>query len=173
MTKYYSIAKGTGAYDYLDKIINKDTTAFLGEVTELLGFDANKNIGINRSVLIVQKHTLEKFKPEWLSKFKRYQDDWLTPKVAMKGLINSYSELREKYNMDMDFRTFCWNYGAAGKVEVIHDFDSSGFACFKSNRDVQNSAFVEVSEVKYLEREAELLAREIARKKEVEVQDEN
>lgn len=54
------------------------------------------------------------------------------------------------------------------KVEVIYDFDNSGFAYFKSNRDVQNSAFVEASEVKYLEREAELLAREIARKKEVE-----
>lgn len=86
----------------------------------------------------------------------------------MKELISSYAKLREKYNMDMEFRTFCWNYDAAGKVEVIHDFDGSGFAYFKSNRDVQNSAFVEVSEVKYLEREAELLAREIARKKEAE-----
>ncbi|MGJ6136689.1 hypothetical protein ACSDIF_02130 [Listeria monocytogenes] len=168
MTKYYSIAKGTGAYDYLDKLLNKDIDAFLDEVSELIGFEANENIGINRSVLIIQKHTLEKFKPEWVSKFKRYQGEWLTPKVAMKELISSYAELRKKYNMDMEFRTFCWNYGAAGKVEVIHDFDSSGFAYFKSNRDVQNSAFVEVPEVKYLEREAELLAREIARKKEAE-----
>ncbi|HAA1162504.1 TPA_asm: hypothetical protein GD612_08675 [Listeria monocytogenes] len=168
MTKYYSIAKGTGAYDYLDKLLNKDIDAFLDEVSELIGFEANKNIGINRSVLIIQKHTLEKFKPEWVSKFKRYQGEWLTPKVAMKELISSYAELRKKYNMDMEFRTFCWNYGAAGKVEVIHDFDSSGFAYFKSNRDVQNSTFVEVSEVKYLEREAELLVREIARKKEAE-----
>ncbi|MBV1602665.1 hypothetical protein ACYRE2_00100 [Listeria seeligeri] len=168
MTKYYSIAKGTDAYDYLDRILKKDTDAFLDEVTRLIGFEASKNIGINRSVLIIQKHTLEKFKPEWVSKFKRYQGEWLTPKVAMKELISSYAELRKKYNMDMEFRTFCWNYGAAGKVEVIHDFDSSGLAYFKSNRDVQNSAFVEVSEVKYLERDAELLAREIARKKEAE-----
>ncbi|HFK7089683.1 TPA: hypothetical protein ACGXVU_001944 [Listeria monocytogenes] len=168
MTKYYSIAKGTDAYDYLDRILKKDTDAFLDEVTGLIGFEANKNIGINRSVLIIQKNTLEKFKPEWLSKFKRYQGEWLTPKVAMKELISSYAELREKYNMDMEFRTFCWNYGVAGKVEVIHDFDTSGFAYLKSNRAVQNSAFVEVSEVKYLEREAELLAREIARKKEAE-----
>lgn len=101
-------------------------------------------------------------------KFKRYQGEWLTPKVVMKELISSYAKLREKYNMDMEFRTFCWNYAAVGKVEVIYDFDNSGFAYFKSNRDVQNSAFVEVSEVIYLEREAELLAREIARKKEVE-----
>ncbi|HBI2242320.1 TPA: hypothetical protein LTU42_002261 [Listeria monocytogenes] len=168
MTKYYSIAKGTDAYDYLDRILKKDTDAFLDEVTRLIGFEASKNIGINRSVLIIQKHTLEKFKPEWVSKFKRYQGEWLTPKVAMKELISSYAELRKKYNMDMEFRTFCWNYGAAGKVEVIHDFDSIGFAYFKSNRAVQNSAFVEVSEVTYLEREAELLAREIARKKEAE-----
>ncbi|HBI2221590.1 TPA: hypothetical protein KZI23_002822 [Listeria monocytogenes] len=168
MTKYYSVAKGTDAYDYLDRILKKDTDAFLDEVTRLIGFEASKNIGINRSVLIIQKHTLEKFKPEWVSKFKRYQGEWLTPKVAMKELISSYAELRKKYNMDMEFRTFCWNYGAAGKVEVIHDFDSSGLAYFKSNRDVQNSAFVEVSEVKYLERDAELLAREIARKKEAE-----
>ncbi|HAB0003815.1 hypothetical protein [Listeria monocytogenes] len=168
MTKYYSIAKGTDVYDYLDRILKKDTDAFLDEVTGLIGFEANKNIGINRSVLIIQKNTLEKFKPEWLSKFKRYQGEWLTPKVAMKELISSYAELREKYNMDMEFRTFCWNYGVAGKVEVIYDFDNSGFAYFKSNRDVKNSAFVELSEVKYLEREAELLAREIARKKEAE-----
>ncbi|HDM9104564.1 TPA: hypothetical protein P0327_002203 [Listeria monocytogenes] len=168
MTKYYSIAKGRGAYEYLDKLFNKDIDAFLDEVSELIGFEANKNIGINRSVLIIQKNILEKFKPEWLSKFKRYQGEWLTPKVVMKELISSYAKLREKYNMDMEFRTFCWNYAAVGKVEVIYDFDNSGFAYFKSNRDVQNSAFVELSEVKYLEREAELLAREIARKKEAE-----
>ncbi|MGC9338728.1 hypothetical protein [Listeria ivanovii] len=157
MTKYYSIAKGTDAYDYLKKIYKKDTTAFLNEVTELIGFEANGNIGINRRNLIIPKNTLEELKPEWLSKFKRYQGEWLTPKVAMKELIKSYAELRKKYNMDMEFRTFCWNYGAAGKVEVIHDFDSSGFAYFKSNRDVQNSAFVEVSEIRYIEREVESL----------------
>lgn len=64
MTKYYSIAKGTGAYEYLDKLFNKDIDAFLDEVSELIGFEANKNIGINRSVLIIQKNILEKFKPE-------------------------------------------------------------------------------------------------------------
>lgn len=88
--------------------------------------------------------------------------------ITNKELKKAKNKYRKWTEMDMEFRTFCWNYAAVGKVEVIYDFDNSGFAYFKSNRDVQNSAFVEVSEVIYLEREAELLAREIARKKESE-----
>lgn len=60
MTKYYSIAKGTGAYAYLDKLLNKDVDAFLDEVSELIGFESNGNIGINRSMLIIQKKHLRK-----------------------------------------------------------------------------------------------------------------
>ncbi|EIZ6605535.1 hypothetical protein MPB81_000061 [Listeria monocytogenes] len=165
MTKYYTISKGSEAYDYLDKLYNKDTNAFLNEVTELLGFEASGSVGINREKLIIKKSVLEKAKPEWLLMFKKYKDEWMTPKVAFKDLINAYAKLREKYNMDMDFRWFCWTNGALGKVELIHDFDQSGYAYFNSDREIQNSTFVEISEVAYLEREAALLARTIARKK--------
>lgn len=96
MMKYYQIEKGTKAYDYLDKIYNQDTSAFLDEVTKLIGFDANGHIGINREELIIKKSTLEELKPEWMHKFKRYHGEWMTPKVALKELISSYAELRKK-----------------------------------------------------------------------------
>ncbi|EAG2419299.1 single-stranded DNA-binding protein [Listeria monocytogenes] len=53
----------------------------------------------------------------------------------------------------------------AGGVKVIYDFNSSGFAYLESNRDVENNDFDQVSEIKYLERKAELLAFEIEQKK--------
>ncbi|EAA0393691.1 hypothetical protein ACN955_000507 [Listeria monocytogenes] len=165
MMKYYQIEKGTKAYEYLDKIYNQDTSAFLDEVTKLIGFDANGHIGINREELIIQKSTLEELKPEWMHKFKRYQGEWMTPKVVLKELISSYAELRKKYNMDYEFMYFCINNRLAGGVKVIYDFNSSGFAYLESNRDVENNDFDQVSEIKYLERKAELLAFEIEQKK--------
>ncbi|HAA5910637.1 TPA: hypothetical protein PNA82_002663 [Listeria monocytogenes] len=55
MTNYYSIEKGTKAYEYLDKTYNQDTNAFLNEVTELLGFEARGHIAVNRTPLIITK----------------------------------------------------------------------------------------------------------------------
>lgn len=60
---------------------------------------------------------------------------------------------------------FCINNRLAGGVKVIYDFNSSGFAYLESNRDVENNDFDQVSEIKYLERKAELLAFEIEQKK--------
>nr|WP_232053519.1 hypothetical protein [Listeria monocytogenes] len=59
MTKYYRIEKGTKAYEYLDKTYNRDTDAFLNEVTELLGFEARGHIAINRTSLIIAKKSLK------------------------------------------------------------------------------------------------------------------
>ncbi|MDA45547.1 hypothetical protein DZD26_03570 [Listeria monocytogenes] len=168
MTKYYRIEKGSNPYDYLDKLFNQETGAFLSEVTKLIGFEANGHIGINREKLVIKKSTLEEFKPEWVPKFKRYNGEWMTPKVALKELISSYAELRKKYNMDYAFMYFCINNRLLGGVKVIYDFNSSGFAYLESNRDVENNAFAEVSEVEYLERKAELLAFEIEQKKNME-----
>ncbi|EAF4549608.1 hypothetical protein CYG90_02525 [Listeria monocytogenes serotype 1/2a] len=168
MTKYYRIEKGTKAYEYLDKLFNQETGAFLDEVTKLIGFDAIGHIGINREKLIIKKSTLEEFKPEWVPKFKRYKGEWMTPKVALKKLISSYAELRKKYNMDYNFMCFCINNRLLGGVKVIYDFNSCGFAYLESNRVVENNDFDQVSEIKYLERRAELLAFEIEQKKNME-----
>ncbi|HBZ6414895.1 TPA: hypothetical protein MMD71_002832, partial [Listeria monocytogenes] len=87
MTNYYSIEKGTKAYEYLDKTYNQDTNAFLNEVTELLGFEARGHIAINRTPLIITKKGLKELKPEWMPKFKKYKGEWMTPKSAFKELI--------------------------------------------------------------------------------------
>ncbi|EMF2334166.1 hypothetical protein V2W83_002024 [Listeria monocytogenes] len=155
MTKYYRIEKGTKAYEYLDKIYNQDTSAFLDEVTKLIGFEANGHIGINREELIIKKSTLEELKPEWMHKFKRYQGEWMTPKSAFKELIGGYEELRQKYNMDMTFRNFNINNALAGKTEVIYDFDNSGFVYFESDRKILKEDFKEITDVEYIKRNLE------------------
>ncbi|EAF5034916.1 hypothetical protein C2V94_13430 [Listeria monocytogenes] len=165
MVKYYSIKKGTKEYDYLDKDFNKDTKTFLDEVSKLIGFEANGHIAINREKLVIKKSTLEVFKPEWLPKFKRYLDEWLTPKAELKDLISAYAELRKKYNMDYEFRWFCANHLLDGEVQIIYDFDGCEFAYLESSREVANTSFVEITEVRYLERQLELLTYRIEQKK--------
>ncbi|EPN2895472.1 hypothetical protein ACTWQ6_002734 [Listeria monocytogenes] len=155
MTKYYRIEKGTKAYDYLDKIYNQDTSAFLDEVTKLIGFEARGHIAINRTPLIITKKGLKELKPEWMPKFKKYKGEWMTPKSAFKELIGGYEELRQKYNMDMTFRNFNINNALAGKTEVIYDFDNSGFVYFESDRKILKEDFKEITDVEYIKRNLE------------------
>ncbi|EPC5087272.1 hypothetical protein NQ415_001996 [Listeria monocytogenes] len=155
MTKYYRIEKGTKAYEYLDKIYNQDTDAFLNEVTELLGFEARGHIAINRAPLIIDKKALKEFKPEWMPKFKKYKGELMTPKTAFKELINAYEELQQKYNMDMTFRNFNINNALAGKTEVIYDFDNSGLIYFESARKILKEDFKEITDVEYIKRNLE------------------
>ncbi|EAD0633375.1 hypothetical protein NU07_00520 [Listeria monocytogenes] len=155
MTKYYRIEKGTKAYDYLDKIYNQDTDAFLNEVTELLGFEVRGHIAINRTPLIISKKALKELKPEWMPKFKKYKGELMTPKTAFKELINAYEELRQKYNMDMTFRNFNINNALAGKTEVIYDFDNTGFVYFESDRKILKEDFKEITDVEYIKRNLE------------------
>ncbi|HAC0091959.1 TPA_asm: hypothetical protein GYX32_15305 [Listeria monocytogenes] len=155
MTNYYSIEKGTKAYEYLDKTYNQDTNAFLNEVTELLGFEARGHIATNRTSLIITKKVLKEFKPEWVPKFKKYKGELMTPKTAFKELINAHEELRQKYNMDMTFRNFNINNALAGKTEVIYDFDNSGFVYFESDRKILKEDFKEITDVEYIKRNLE------------------
>ncbi|EAF1043857.1 hypothetical protein H8971_000452 [Listeria monocytogenes] len=155
MMNYYSIEKGTKAYEYLDKTYNQDTNAFLNEVTELLGFEARGHIAINRTSLIITKKALKELKPEWVPKFKKYKSDWMTPKAAFKELISAYEELRRKYNMDMTYINFCINNSLAGKTEVIYDFDNSGFVYFESDRKILKEDFKEITDIDYIKRNLE------------------
>ncbi|ENI8623299.1 hypothetical protein ABZZ43_000509 [Listeria monocytogenes] len=155
MMNYYSIEKGTKAYEYLDKLFNQETGAFLDEVTKLIGFDAIGHIGINREKLIIKKSTLEEFKPEWVPKFKRYKGEWMTPKTSFKELISAYEELRRKYNMDMTYINFCMNNALAGKTEVIFDFDNTGVVYFESDRKILKEDFKEITDIDYIKRNLE------------------
>lgn len=158
MKNYYRIEKGTKAYEYLDKTYNQDKNAFLNEVTELLGFEARGHIAINRTPLIIAKKSLKELKTEWVPKFKKYKGDWVewvTPKASFKELISAYEELREKYNMDMTFRNFCINNNLAGQVEVIYDFDKTGFVYFESDRKILKEDFKEITDVEYIKRNLE------------------
>ncbi|EGC8271568.1 hypothetical protein LS107_001637 [Listeria monocytogenes] len=155
MTNYYSIEKGTKAYEYLDILFNQDTGGFVSEVTKLIGFEANGHIRINEEKLIIKRSSLEEFKPEWVPKFKRHWGEWVTPKVELKELISSYAELQGKYNMDYEFMCFCIDNRLLGDVKVIYDFNSSGFAYLKSDRKIIKEDFKEITDVEYIKRNLE------------------
>ncbi|MBE0094850.1 hypothetical protein FOT81_27260, partial [Raoultella planticola] len=121
---YYKIAKGTESYEYLYKIKNRDVKNIFNKVSELIGFEANGNVVLNRSYLSIRKSELEKNKPEWLKDFKRDSGEWVTPKVAQKKLIFAYAEIRKKYDMDYSFNDFCFMKCLCCSAEVFHDFDN-------------------------------------------------
>ncbi|MBC2392233.1 hypothetical protein [Listeria booriae] len=160
MAEFFKIEKGDKFYKEVEKIHHRDEKAFSKEVSELLGFEANKNIAFNREQLLVKKSALEEFKPEWVSLFKRGNGEYLTPKVSQKQLIEDYGALRKKYNMDINFSLIILLSGFRGAAELIYDFDNSGFVYMEMDREQGkevHSKYTPITELEFAERKLESL----------------
>ncbi|MDT0111658.1 hypothetical protein QJV45_14335 [Listeria booriae] len=158
--EFYKIEKGDKFYEDVEKIHYRDEKAFSKEVSELLGFEAIGNIGFNRKQLLVKKSALEKFKPEWVSLFKRGGGEYLTPKVSQKQLVEDYGALRKKYNMDINFSLLLLFSRFRGAAELIYDFDNSGFVYMEMDREQGEevrSKYTPVTELEFAERKLESL----------------
>ncbi|MBC1490969.1 hypothetical protein [Listeria booriae] len=165
--EFYKIEKGDKFYEDAQRIYHQDRDAFSEEVSKLLEFEAKGNIAFNRKQLLIKKSALEEFKPEWIPLFKKGEGDFVTPRASQKELIEDYTALRKKYDMDIDFGLLMIFSAFRGAAEIIYDIDNSGFVYMQMDNkqgEETQKRYTKITEIEFVERKLESLKFEEGKK---------
>lgn len=154
MTKYFKVKRGNEMYEYAEKLFNVDVPSFVKEVSEMLGFEANKNFVGNSYPLLIRPEAIKEHKTEWIPMFKK-SGKFLTPKASLRRINEKFKEIQNKYNANLSIDEL-WVFSCfSGDGEIVFDFDKSGYLYVKAEKVFRqlDEDINETTEIEYLKRD--------------------